>query len=57
MNPKQEADASAQGRFHAWSFAWKLVNDYPLTGGGFETFTPGALQRVHRTNDLASWSS
>jgi probable O-glycosylation ligase (exosortase A-associated) len=40
MNPKQEADASAHGRFLAWGFAWELVNDYPLTGGGFETFTP-----------------
>jgi putative inorganic carbon (HCO3(-)) transporter len=40
MNPTQGADASAQARFHAWSFAWKLANDSPVTGGGFETFTP-----------------
>jgi probable O-glycosylation ligase (exosortase A-associated) len=35
-----ELDESAQGRLHAWQFAWTLASEYPLTGGGFETFTP-----------------
>jgi putative inorganic carbon (HCO3(-)) transporter len=33
-------DESAQGRLHAWHFAWELASQYPITGGGFETFTP-----------------
>ncbi len=33
-------DGSAQGRFHAWSFAFNLAKDNPITGGGFETFGP-----------------
>jgi probable O-glycosylation ligase (exosortase A-associated) len=32
-------DASAQGRINAWRFAWALASDYPITGGGFGTFT------------------
>jgi putative inorganic carbon (HCO3(-)) transporter len=35
-----ELDESAQGRLHAWRFAWDLALRYPITGGGFETFTP-----------------
>jgi putative inorganic carbon (HCO3(-)) transporter len=35
-----ELDESAQGRLHAWQFAWELALRYPITGGGFETFTP-----------------
>jgi probable O-glycosylation ligase (exosortase A-associated) len=33
-------DESAQGRLHAWQFAWVLALKYPITGGSFETFTP-----------------
>jgi len=35
-----QQDASTQGRFTAWYFAWKLALDKPLIGGGFEAFTP-----------------
>jgi putative inorganic carbon (HCO3(-)) transporter len=35
-----ELDESAQGRLHAWQFAWELATRYPITGGSFETFTP-----------------
>jgi len=35
-----ELDESAQGRLHAWKFAWELAMHYPITGGSFETFTP-----------------
>ncbi len=35
-----EEDASALGRINAWMFAWNLALDRPLTGGGFNTFTP-----------------
>jgi probable O-glycosylation ligase (exosortase A-associated) len=40
-----QQDTSAMGRLNAWSFAVNLAKDRPLTGGGFETFTPGAFQR------------
>lgn len=36
-----EEDASAMGRINAWHFAYNLALDRPITGGGFETFTPG----------------
>jgi len=36
----QVLDASAQSRLNAWAFARGLAADYPITGGGFATFTP-----------------
>jgi len=33
-----EEDASALGRLNAWSFAWNLAKDRPVTGGGFKVF-------------------
>jgi probable O-glycosylation ligase (exosortase A-associated) len=38
-------DRSAEGRLNAWEFAIVLTKHYPLTGGGFETFTPDLFQR------------
>lgn len=38
-------DESAQLRVNAWTFAWELARDYPVTGGGFQTFTPELFQR------------
>jgi len=35
-----ELDESAEGRLHAWQFAWTFASEYPIMGGGFETFTP-----------------
>jgi probable O-glycosylation ligase (exosortase A-associated) len=35
-----ELDQSAEGRLHAWQFAWTFALQYPIMGGGFETFTP-----------------
>jgi putative inorganic carbon (HCO3(-)) transporter len=42
MNTLQnvEEDGSAMGRVNAWWFAFNLANDRPLTGGGFQTYTP-----------------
>jgi probable O-glycosylation ligase (exosortase A-associated) len=47
MNPTLEGvvDGSAQERFNAWTFSWRLAADYPLAGGGFETFTPELFER------------
>jgi putative inorganic carbon (HCO3(-)) transporter len=38
-------DQSALSRFNAWTYCWRLASDYPLTGGGFEAFTPELFQR------------
>jgi len=40
-----QLDTSAEGRLNAWQFAWVLAQNYPLTGGGFETFTPDLFER------------
>ena len=34
-----QEDKSLQGRFDAWTFAWKLALDRPLTGGGMSAFS------------------
>jgi probable O-glycosylation ligase (exosortase A-associated) len=38
-------DSSAMGRINAWTYSWRLALDYPLTGGGFEAFTPELFRR------------
>ncbi|MFZ0737419.1 MAG: putative O-glycosylation ligase, exosortase A system-associated [Candidatus Acidiferrales bacterium] len=38
-------DTSAEGRLNAWHFAIVLTQHYPITGGGFETFTPELFDR------------
>ncbi len=35
-----QEDGSAMGRINAWGFAFNLALDHPITGGGFNTFTP-----------------
>ena len=47
MNPtgEQALDMSALSRINAWKFAWRLAGDYPITGGGFATFTPQLFAR------------
>ena len=44
-----EEDGSAMGRINAWKMAWNLALDRPLTGGGFETFTPQVF-RIYAPN-------
>ena len=41
MNPTRSdaVDSSAQSRLLAWEYARRLAADYPITGGGFATFT------------------
>jgi probable O-glycosylation ligase (exosortase A-associated) len=38
-------DKSAYSRINAWTFSWRLAQDYPITGGGFETFTQELFDR------------
>jgi probable O-glycosylation ligase (exosortase A-associated) len=38
-------DGSAQSRLNAWRYARNLASDYPIAGGGFETFTPELFDR------------
>jgi putative inorganic carbon (HCO3(-)) transporter len=33
-------DNSALSRLNAWTYCWRLAQEYPLTGAGFEAFTP-----------------
>lgn len=41
MDPTNDnaMDGSAYSRINAWTFCWRLASDYPLAGGGFQTFT------------------
>jgi probable O-glycosylation ligase (exosortase A-associated) len=38
-------DKSAYSRLNSWTFAWNLANDYPIAGGGFDTFTVELFDR------------
>ena len=38
-------DGSALGRINAWKFAISLSSEFPITGGGFESFTPELFRR------------
>lgn len=40
-----EEDASAVGRINAWSFAYNVASDRPLTGGGYNVFSPDLFKR------------
>jgi probable O-glycosylation ligase (exosortase A-associated) len=33
-------DNSALSRVNAWTYCWRLAQEYPLAGAGFEAFTP-----------------
>ena len=46
-------DLSAQERLDAWHFAVVLASHYPLTGGGFETFTPDLFERFTPDRNFA----
>lgn len=38
-------DDSALSRFNAWTYCWRMTMDHPLTGAGFEAFTPPLYYR------------
>ena len=38
-------DQSAEQRLASWGFAWNLAKEFPITGGGLETFTPQLFAR------------
>jgi probable O-glycosylation ligase (exosortase A-associated) len=40
-----QEDGSAMGRINAWHFAYNLAKAHPVTGGGFNTFTPELFER------------
>jgi putative inorganic carbon (hco3(-)) transporter len=41
MDPTRQnaMDGSAYSRINAWTYSWRLACDFPITGGGFETFS------------------
>lgn len=47
MDPTRDEafDKSAQSRLNAWTFAFNLAMEYPVTGGGFKTFTSDLFAR------------
>jgi putative inorganic carbon (hco3(-)) transporter len=47
MDPTRSdaVDASAKARLYAWAFARNLAAEYPVTGGGFATFTHSLYSR------------
>ncbi len=47
-------DMSAQQRLTSWAFAWNLAKQYPITGAGFECFTPG-LFAIFSPADAHTW--
>ena len=47
-------DGSAQERLTSWAFAWNLAKSYPITGGGFECFTPD-LFATFSERDPQTW--
>jgi probable O-glycosylation ligase (exosortase A-associated) len=46
-------DNSAQERLGAWHFSLVLASHYPITGGGFETFTPDLYERFTPDREFA----
>jgi probable O-glycosylation ligase (exosortase A-associated) len=40
-----EEDSSAMGRINSWHAAFNIANDRPLTGGGFELYSPEVFAR------------
>lgn len=47
-------DESAQERITSWKFAWNLAQHYPITGAGFECFTP-TLFATYSPRDPRTW--
>jgi probable O-glycosylation ligase (exosortase A-associated) len=47
MNPTREGamDNSALSRINSWTFSWNLASEFPITGGGFSTFTQPLFDR------------
>src|SRR5262249_15498543 len=47
MDPTKKGaiDSSAQARMNAWAYSRNLAYEYPITGGGFATFTPELFSR------------
>jgi probable O-glycosylation ligase (exosortase A-associated) len=38
-------DGSARSRLNSWAYSWRLALNYPISGGGFATFTPELFHR------------
>jgi putative inorganic carbon (HCO3(-)) transporter len=38
-------ESSAASRLNEWAYSWHVANAFPVTGGGFEAFTPALYRR------------
>jgi probable O-glycosylation ligase (exosortase A-associated) len=62
MDPTREdaIDGSARSRLNAWQFAWNLAADFPVSGGGFNTYTrelfplyaPAVTETIHGPHSI-----
>jgi len=50
-------DQSAEQRLASWGFAWNLAKEFPITGGGVETFTPQLFSRYSTTEMPGGFAS
>jgi putative inorganic carbon (HCO3(-)) transporter len=50
-------DSSARSRLNAWAFSRALAADYPITGGGFATFTPELFAQYAPTMVLNTYGA
>jgi len=49
---KGNLDSSANQRLVAWETAWRFVQDYPVTGGGFDTLPDVNVFQRYKVRDL-----
>ncbi len=47
-----QQDGSAMGRINAWGYAMNMIKDRPITGGGFECWTPDLFARYAPIPDM-----
>ena len=50
-------DQSAEQRLASWGFAWNLAKEFPITGGGLQTFTPQLFSRYSETQVPGGFAS
>jgi len=49
---KGDLDSSANQRLVAWETAWRFAQDYPVTGGGFDTLPDENVFQRYKLRDL-----
>jgi putative inorganic carbon (HCO3(-)) transporter len=55
LSRPEAMDASALSRLNSWGYARALAADYPITGGGFATFTPELYEQYAPTKSETAY--